>query len=77
MPTEFGDSAGGLDHDGAAAGGDCPDCGHDWSQHGVIAARYCRATHDRALQRACICSSADAAEVSRSPMYGHGRFSGR
>lgn len=35
----------------------CESCAHPVSSHDIIARRYCRATADSALIRACICKN--------------------
>jgi hypothetical protein len=35
----------------------CESCSHPVAKHDLIAIRYCRATADSALIRACICTS--------------------
>jgi hypothetical protein len=65
----------------------CGACGHTGLSHDAIAKRYCGASRDRALDRACVCTirvSLDdmanehaGSTVGRSdaPMYGRGRLS--
>jgi hypothetical protein len=67
-----------LTHDSQAASA-CDACGHDLSSHDATSARFCRATTDRALDRACICFPRENVTADRSgtPMYGRGRYSGR
>lgn len=55
----------------------CRSCGHDESSHDATATRFCRATHERALDRACICRGHEPTRRPEAPMYGRGRFSGR
>lgn len=55
----------------------CRSCGHDESSHDATATRFCRATLDRARDRACICRRPNPAEGPGAPMYGRGGFSGR
>jgi hypothetical protein len=38
----------------------CDVCGHELAIHDRIAERYCRATRDNALSRACICPTVDS-----------------
>ncbi|WP_445189192.1 RGCVC family protein [Pseudonocardia sp. Cha107L01] len=53
----------------------CEACGHDSSSHDATATRFCRASHDRKLDRGCICRVAEPTRRSGAPMYGLGRFS--
>jgi hypothetical protein len=55
----------------------CAACGHDEASHGTVAARFCRATIDRNLERRCVCEPAEAAAQDEPAMYGRGRYSGR
>jgi hypothetical protein len=65
----------------------CDACGHAPLSHDAIATRYCQASRDRGLDRACVCPvgsvtaetekehGANAVRKSEAPMYGRGRFS--
>ncbi len=71
--------------DGDAGAQECSACGHAAPSHDAIAERYCRASRDRALDRACVCPArASAGDPARgreggparrpeAPMYGRGR----
>ena len=76
--TSVGGSSG---SEGDAAVPACEACGHDMSSHDATARRFCRVSHDRAVDRGCICRAAaetrEPAEPAGAPMYGRGRFSGR
>nr|WP_211261517.1 RGCVC family protein [Pseudonocardia acaciae] len=70
--------------DPSGSEGACEACGHDVSSHDATAQRFCRVSHERGLDRGCICrdgaktpEASAPAEPSGAPMYGRGRFSGR
>jgi hypothetical protein len=48
-----------MDNRAKAADGSCSVCGHQWSVHDTLGARYCAATKESSLSRGCICRKAD------------------
>jgi hypothetical protein len=55
----------------------CAACDHDEATHGMVAARFCKASIDRKLERRCICEPAGASTPGEPATYGRGRYSGR
>nr|WP_084655081.1 RGCVC family protein [Nocardia altamirensis] len=40
----------------ASSESSCPACPHAWEAHDPIGVRYCAATKERGLDRACVCA---------------------
>jgi hypothetical protein len=72
MRTTLNEPMAGTDPDGNPEVEVCA-CGHEWSSHDAIATRFCRASHARALKRACVCPDKPAPPKRDAPMYGYGK----
>jgi hypothetical protein len=48
-----------MDNSARAEDETCSVCGHRWSVHDTLGARYCAATKESSLSRGCICRKAD------------------
>jgi hypothetical protein len=88
MTTQFDVHSPGFEPmDDDAAMQVCGACGHTGLSHDAIAKRFCQASRDRALDRACVCTirvsldemvneHADSTvRRSEAPMYGRSRLS--